>query len=117
MTCIPVETIYVDHATNYMYVQNQVSLGADETIRGKHAFERDAYTHGIRIQSYRSDNGVYKSNEFQKDLSQRGQTHLTSGVGAHHQNGVAERAIRTVSESARTMCATCIITLAGKYIA
>jgi hypothetical protein len=40
---------------------------------------------------------------FLKDLSDRKQTIKFSGVGAHHQNGIAERAIRTVSESARAM--------------
>ena len=34
--------------------------------------------------------------------SQRKQTIKFSGVGAHHQNGIAERAIRTISESTMT---------------
>jgi hypothetical protein len=44
---------------------------------------------------YRGGNGIYQSKEFVKDLTDR--------VGAHRQNGVAERAIRTISESARAM--------------
>jgi hypothetical protein len=81
----------------------QVGLGAEETIRSKHDFERESSNHGVRVESYRGDNGVYRSNEFTKDLKLRSQTIKFSGVGAHHQNGVAERAIRTISESARSM--------------
>jgi hypothetical protein len=96
-------TIYVDHASGYMFVNNQVSLGVSETLKGKHQFEREARQCGIQIRGYRGDNGVYKEKEFQKDLLIKGQTMEYCGVGAHHQNGIAERAIRTVSESARAM--------------
>jgi hypothetical protein len=60
-------------------------------------------TCGVSIQNYHGDNGVYKSADFVKDLNNRNQTTLYSGVGAHHQNGVAERAICTISESTRVM--------------
>jgi hypothetical protein len=96
-------TIYVDEATGLVFVQHQVSLGAAETIRGKHLFERVAGTCGVSIRNYRGDNGVFKAAEYVKDLNDRGQTIKYSGVGAHHQNGVAERAIRTISESARAL--------------
>jgi hypothetical protein len=96
-------TIFYDHASAFMYVVPQVSLGANETIRAKHSFERDAKTCGVSVEHYRGDNGVYKSDEFKKDLLLRGQTIDYAGVGTHHQSGVAERAIRTVSESARAM--------------
>ena len=97
-------TIYVDEATGFVFAQHQISLGTAETIRGKHLFEREAGTCGVTIRNYRGDNGVYKAAEFVKDLNNRGQTIKYSGVGAHHQNGVAERAIRTISESARQCC-------------
>ena len=38
-----------------------------------------------------------------QEIQKEGQTITFSGVGAHHQNGVAERAIRTVVTKARTM--------------
>jgi hypothetical protein len=84
-------------------VNHQVSLNAKETIRGKHLFERESMNCGHTISSYQGDNGVYKSDAFVADLQERGQMIVYSGVGAHHQNGFAERAIRTVSESARAM--------------
>jgi hypothetical protein len=96
-------TIYVDSASGFVYVQNQVSLGVIETLRGKHLFEREIGTCGVTIRAFRTDNGVFKSKEFQDNLNIRGQFIDFSGVGAHHQNGIAERAIRTITESARTM--------------
>ena len=96
-------TIFVDHASGFVYLQNQVSLNAAETIRAKNSFEREARNHGIHITGYRGDNGVYRSNDWRQDLHFKGQTMEYSGVGAHHQNGIAERAIRTISESARSM--------------
>ena len=96
-------TIFVDHASSLIFVNHQVSLNASETLRGKHLFERESLSCGVEIHGYRTDMGVYKSKEFQDDLLQREQTINYSGVGAHHQNGIAERAIHTVSESAHAM--------------
>jgi hypothetical protein len=39
----------------------------------------------------------------QADLVTKGQTLSLSGVGAHHQNGVAERAIQTVTQWAHNL--------------
>ena len=86
-----------------MFLKNQVSLGAAETIRAKHEFERDAYRHGIRVLGYRGDNGVYCSQEFTNDLAQFKQTIKFSAVGGHHQNGIAERGIGVITSSARAM--------------
>ncbi|GAX10397.1 hypothetical protein FisN_3Lu622 [Fistulifera solaris] len=96
-------TIFVDTATSYMFVRNQITTTAAETLRAKHAFEQEARSYGVEIQGYRTDQGVYKSREFMKDLELKGQSVEFSGVGAHHQNGIAENAIRTITESARTM--------------
>ena len=96
-------TIFVDESSDFMFVSNQVSLNASETLIGKAKFEREALRHGIAIKSYRGDNGIFRSEEFQRDLHQKHQPMIYSGVGAHHHNGIAERAIRTVSTNARTM--------------
>ena len=80
-----------------------MSLKASETLRGKNRFERFAATCGVNVLNYRGDNGIFKSAEYRSDLKRKKQTIRFSGVGAHHQNGVAERSIRTVSEAARSM--------------
>jgi hypothetical protein len=67
-------TIYIDKASGFVFTQHQVSLNVAETIQGKHLFEREASTCGVRIKDYCGDNGIYKSEEFMKDLSERNQT-------------------------------------------
>ena len=52
---------------------------------------------------YRAYNGIFKIKAFQNDVDKLNQQLDFCGVDAHHQNGVAERAIRTIIESARTM--------------
>lgn len=96
-------TIFVDHASGYISIHNQVSLRVGETLQGKHAFERYARSFGVKIQSYRADNHPFSAAEFVKDLDTLDQNLTFSGVGAHHQNGVAERGLQTVVSWARTM--------------
>ena len=96
-------TIVVDHASGKIWVHHQVSLRAGETLSGKHRIKRDFHTIGCKVKHYHSDNGVFCSKEFQADLKLHHQTIYFSGVGAHHQNGVAERAIRMVVEWACTL--------------
>lgn len=63
--------------------------------------ERSANEEGIRIKAYHSDNGIFASDTFKTECTTHGQKLTFSGVGAHHQNGVAERNIKTISHWAR----------------
>jgi hypothetical protein len=102
-------TIYVDHATSYIYLRHQVSLRAGETVIAKRAFEQDSATMGVKVKHYRADNVPFGSAEFVADLLANNQTITYSGTGAHHQNGIAERAIGTVTRWARTMLLHAVI--------
>ena len=94
-------TVFYDHASGYIWCSMQISFDAAETIEAKNLFERTSGYTGIDIMSYRADQGIFKSTAFENDLNKKGQTIDFSAVGAHHQNGAAERAIRTVSDLAR----------------
>jgi len=107
-------TIFIDEASGMVFCHLQVSLNATETLTGKHLIEREAQNGGVDVHSYQGDNGVFRLLEFQKDLEIRGQTIKFSGVGAHHQNGMAERAIRTITECACTMILHAIIHWPGQ---
>jgi hypothetical protein len=61
-------TIFYNHASGFIFVVSQVSLGAAETIHTKHAFEREVKICGVTIEHYHEDNGVLKTNEFKKDF-------------------------------------------------
>ena len=95
--------IFVDVATGFARCYFQVSLDAFETIKAKNMFEREALSCGVVVRNYRSDNGAFSKSEFMQEIYDSEQLISFSGVGAHHQNGVAERAIRTVVTKARTM--------------
>jgi hypothetical protein len=96
-------TIFVDHATGHVFIYNQVSARAGETIMGKKKYERLALDSGVSVQTYHADNGIFATKAFRAHCDYKGQELEFSGVGAHHENGVSERAIQTVSSLARTM--------------
>jgi hypothetical protein len=96
-------TIFVDAASGYTHVEHQEGLASAETIQSKVKFEKEAYTSGVTVHAYHTDNGIYKSQDFLLELAEKGQGATMSGVSAHHQNGVAENAIKIVTQKARTM--------------
>ena len=96
-------TIFNDAATGIIWVENQISLGAGETILSKSRFEEWLWELAcVEINHLRSDNGVFIAEEFRQDCSDKNQTQSFSGVGAQHQNARAERAIQTIMYMART---------------
>ena len=95
-------TIFVDMATGKIFVKFQVSLGVEETLVGKACFEREAALHGVKVKHCQTDNGVFTAQAFVDEIHKNEQRLTFSGVGAHHQNGVAERAIGTIVRRART---------------
>ena len=96
-------TIYVDHASGKVFLRHQISLRAGETLLGKRAFERETQAAGFRVKKYHGDNGIFTSEAWRNDCLSKEQELDLSGVGAHHQNGKAERAIRTITSLARAI--------------
>ena len=94
-------TIFVDHYSRVRYVHLMQSLTSIETIAAKRAFERFADQHGVIIQHYHADNGRFADNMFMSSCEQQRQRLTFCGVNAHFQNGITERAIRDLTESAR----------------
>ena len=95
--------IAVDHASAFVHIDHQVSLRAGETLKCKSRLENIADGYGVQIKKYRSDNGIFTSNSWKQDCEMKHQTQEFSGVGAQHQNAVAERSIQTLSNWARAM--------------
>ena len=93
--------IFVDHGSGYVHVEHQLGFSAVETIRAKQNFEKKAIDHGVIIQSYLTDSGAFKANAFVDHIRNNSQRIHYCGTNAHHQNGVAERSIRTISNMAR----------------
>ena len=96
-------SVFADHASSFTYVHLHQAMTTQESIDPKHAFECIAEQHAVHIRHYHCDNGRFADRAFMDDVCKAGQTITFCGVGAHHQNGVAERRIRDITESARTM--------------
>ena len=96
-------TIFIDHATDLSFVFLQKTASAEETVEAKAAFERYAQEQGVSIMHYHGDNGVFWSHLWSANCLQKGQGLTFAGVNAHHQNGKAERRIRELQQTARTM--------------
>ena len=96
-------SLFIDHASNKVHVSLHHSTGAAEAVDAKHRFEKMAAENNVSILKYHGDNGVYATHLFKSSCKAQQQTHDYCGVGAHHQNGVAERMIRTIVQRARSM--------------
>ncbi len=94
-------TIFVDHYSRLKFVYLMMSnLTSAKTINTKHAFERFAAEHGVRIQHYHCNNGRFADSMFHESCKAKGQQLTFCGVNAHFQNSIAKQAICNLSESA-----------------
>jgi hypothetical protein len=82
-------TLMMDNASKFALFQPQVSLRFGETIQAKRKCEEFAYDCGTKIQFYHTDNSPFRGREFMEELHANNQKVRYSGVGGHHQNGVA----------------------------
>ena len=77
-----------------IYVEDQVSLGAGETIDSKERFEERLYGMACAgVTHLHSNNGVFTADG--EDCKGKYQRQYFSDVGAHQQNTQAVRAIQT----------------------
>jgi hypothetical protein len=95
--------VYVDHASRLGYVYLQKSADADETVKGKLAFEAYAESRGISIKAYHADNGIFRAKKWLQACEDKRQRITFTGVHAHHTNGMAEKRIRDLQDLARAM--------------
>ena len=96
--------LFIDHASNYVHVEFQQHLTSHQTLEAKEKFELACRDFGVVPVSYLMDNAkCFTSAEFKAKLSTFEQISRFAGVGAHHHNGNAERAIQTIMSIARTM--------------
>ncbi len=65
-------TIYNNDASGLIWVENQVSLGASETIMGKEHFEQWQYNIAcIEVKHFHGDNGIFSSEEYHLECSEK----------------------------------------------
>ena len=95
--------VFIDHASGYGSIKHHVDINAIETFKAKLTFERESQIQGVAIKGYNTDNGILNASEFMEELLKIHQKIRFLGAGASHQNGSAERAIKTVGTTERTM--------------
>ena len=96
--------VFVDQSSGFVHTEFQSSLDTHQTLKAKESFELRCLDYGVRPQAYVTDQGAaFTSHDFSRRLADFRQLHHLAGTGGHHQNGVAERAIGTITRIARTM--------------
>ena len=80
----------------------QSATGA-ATVEAKQAFEHACHVRGVTPRHYHVDNGRFAEPAFTEDCQSKLQKLTFCGVGAHHQNGVAENAIKQLTFIVRTL--------------
>ncbi len=95
--------LWVDNFSRYIYPTFHETKDVSEMIKSKQEFQAFASRFNIKIRSIRADNGAYASGMFKTacDLDQQDLTFCA--VGGHWQNGIAERHIGIVTQTARTI--------------
>jgi hypothetical protein len=98
-------TVFVDHFSRLCFLYLQIDDSSAETMLAKQAFENFAAKHGVCILHYQCDYGQFADNAWKQSCEASCQRLPFCGVNAHFQNGIAERAIWDLSESAHNACA------------
>ena len=89
--------IFFDHMSRYIHVKPQLGCSSSETIRAKQNYEKLCLDNGILVDTFLADNGVFQAaNAFVQHIREHNQHIQYCCVNAHHQNGLAERLIRTI---------------------
>ena len=102
--------IFVDQASGLVHVEFQKSLTTHATIEAKKQFESMCRDAGVVPQTYLSDNGTaFTSQAYRAHLEKFQQIQRFAGVGAHHHNSRAERAIQTIMSISRAMLMHCFL--------
>jgi hypothetical protein len=95
--------IFVDLASSNVHVEHQVGFSAGETIWAKQGVERVCMDNGVVVQDYLDDSGAFKANTFVVHINETHQKLWLCGTNANYQNGIAEQAIKMISNMDRVM--------------
>ena len=69
----------------------------ESTLQSKHDYKHLAATRNVKVKHYHADNGRFVERSFTNDCKASTQRITFFGVGAHHQNGIAENKIKQLT--------------------
>ena len=96
-------TVFVDHFSSIDYVHLHEYNDAEAVVQAKSRFEQFAQSFNVRIKHYHCDNGIFADKTYKAACAASNQSISFCGVNAHHQSGIAEKRIRDLRDSARSM--------------
>ena len=96
-------TVFVDYVSGFVHVGLMSDQSAETTLQCKREFEQACATRGVTVKAYHADNGRFAEQSFIEDVKKSSQRITFCGVGAHHQNGISENAIKQLTLAARTL--------------
>lgn len=96
-------SFWVNHFSQFIYVMMHEMKRAEELLRSKLEFEDFASKYNINIKNIRADNVVYTAKCFKEACLKKQQSLTFCAVGAHWQNGIAERFIFSITQCACTI--------------
>ena len=96
-------TVFIDYASRFIHVGLMSDESGELTLEDKHNFDHLCATRGIKVRAYHADNGRFAERSFVSDCRKRLQRITFCGVGAHHQNGISENAIKRLTLVAHTL--------------
>ena len=98
-----VANIALNHYTDIHKAVLLRSLSTEETMVAKIAIEKFFRQHEDKIHQWHGDNGRYADNKFIEQVDKHEQKITFCGVGAHHQNGISESAVKKHTLRARML--------------
>ena len=75
---------FIDHVSGYVSIKHQVAINANENVKGKLTFEREAQSQGVVIKGYHTDYGIFNSLNFVEELLKKQQKIRFSGSQSIH---------------------------------
>ena len=77
-------TVFVGHYSDYCYSHLMRGTSAEENLQSKESHKRLISTHGYRVFSYRSDNGIFEYPLIKEAVQICRQQISYCGAGYHH---------------------------------
>ena len=105
VTCarIWVATVFIDYVTGYVHVALMIDQSGEPILQAKHDYEHLAATRNVTVKHYRADNDRFAARSFTNDCKASTQRINFCGVGAHHQNGIADNTIKQLTLISRNL--------------
>ena len=93
--------LYTNHYSDFLYYHLITGTTSLAILESKQAYERVDALYGVSVKSYHAESLRLNDNNIRGYFIKGGQTLTHCGVGAHHQNAVAETKIKLVCYSSR----------------